>query len=260
MINVDLLNTDYVTYQNGSREIQTIKEMPYFADEQYDLLNPKEYDKFIQDLERTVRTSFEYRQLIGYLRETEGMNECTFLKNVTNVDSTKVSIELHHTPLTLYDITSSVFRKRLKNSESIDIFDVAKEIAWLHYAGWVGLIPVSETVHELIHNQFLFVPTNVVRGDYQQFVDVYKDYIDPETIDSLEKAEALTLKFLEDPSPENIVIKQMELFNVHPTYVRIENLVPAQENIENARAAVRNRIDRLKNGKKILYHVVDPSK
>lgn len=260
MINPDMMNTQYVTFENGGKSTETIKEMPYFADEQYDITDPKEYDRFIADLERVVRNSFEYRQLIGYLKETEGMNECSFLKNVTNVDNTKVHIELHHTPLTLYDITSAVFRKHLKLGESIDIFDVAKEIIWLHYAGWVGLLPVCETVHELIHNQFLFVPTNVIRGNYQQFVQVYKDYIDQDTLSNLEKAEALTLSFLKDPKPENIIIKQMKLFNIHPTYIRIENLVPRPEGIEQAKQAVRNKIDQIKSGKKLLYRVLTPRK
>ena len=256
MINVDMIETNYPTYPINGGQTVTIKELPYFADEQYDLMNPKDATKFIKDLEGVVRTSFEYRQLMAFLRDTEGMNECTFLRNVTNTDNTNVRIEIHHTPFTLYDIAMSVTARRVSHGESLDIFDVAKEIMWLHYAGWVGLIPVCETVHQMIHSAYLFVPTNVIRGDYEEFIDAYGAFIDTGVMEAAEKTEATTLNFLENPDPSSFIIKQMELFNIHPTQVRIENLVPRQEAVEEAKMLVRKRINQLKSGKPLLYRVV----
>ena len=258
MINADLIKTDYTTYPVGPGQTITIKELPYFTEEPYDIMNPKEAVKYVKDLESVIRTSFEYRHLIAYLRETEDMNECTFLRNVTNLDNTKVRIELHHTPFTLFDIVNTVVLKRLKRNESTDIFDVAKEVMWLHYAGWVGLVPVCETVHQMIHNQYLFVPTHVIRGDYEAFMDAYTEYIEPELMQAVEKGEQLTLSFFEDHDPENIITRQMEIFNIHPTQIRIENLIPRKEAIEGAKAVVRNRINQIKSGKQLLYRVLKP--
>ena len=54
----------------------------------------------------------------------------------------------------------------------------------------VGLIPLSETVHELVHNGYLFIPTDAVYGKYKEFVQQYQDYLGPikNTLDRLEEA------------------------------------------------------------------------
>ena len=59
----------------------------------------------------------------------------------------------------------------------------------------VGLIPLSETVHELVHNQFIFIPTTAVFGKYWEFIDIYHDYIDPEVLDTLKKIEEISKTF-----------------------------------------------------------------
>ena len=257
MINPNFIDTSsFVTYAENQPNVHRIEELQYFDQEQYDLYSDKGFARFIQDCERDTRTSYEYRRLIKYLRESEGMNCCTFLSNISNLDSARVSIEIHHTPLTLYDIVSTVIRKRMNFNESIEICDVVKEVLWLHYAGWVGLIPVCETVHQMIHGQFVFVPTHIVRGNYMQFVEVYKEFISPDVLEALGNAEEITLEFLNDPNCNNVIIKQFELFNISPTYINIGNLVPINEAMESARSVVKYRIDEIKNGKKVLYRLI----
>ena len=255
MVNVEYMNKIENTYVDGGQTIMDIPEMPYFDGEQYDLYDNKDYARFIADTERVVRMSYEYRQLINYLRYTEGMNQCSFLSNVTNIDSNKVKIEIHHTPLSLYDVCSTTIKKRLHNKESMDIYDVAEEVLWLHYAGWVGLIPVSATVHELIHNQYIFVPTNLVRGNYREFVNHYYDYIDPDILDSLDNAEEMTKTYLEDIAGQNIVNQQQEIFNLHSTYVRIKDM-NRDEEIDRNRSVVKDRISEIKSGKKVMYRLI----
>jgi hypothetical protein len=77
----------------------------------------------------------------------------------------------------LYDIASTIFNKRLRNNESIHDNMVAKEIMYNHYKLHCGLIPLSETVHEMVHNQFLFIPSDAVLGKWQEFIKEYSDYI-----------------------------------------------------------------------------------
>lgn len=263
MINVENVQQP-TTYENGGVEVVNFPEFPYFDMGQYDLYSEKDYKRFIDDTERMVRTqSYEYRKLIEYLRNTEGMNKCTFLENVTNIDSTKVRIEIHHSALTLYDLCSAVICKRLHKKESMEIYDVAEEILWLHYAGWVGLIPVCKTVHELIHNQFIFVPTHVIRGNYRLFIDTYHDWIDPTVLEAVEDAERVTGEYLNNPNDvSNIVNVQKAIFNQFATYISQGdiNAIPGQalERLGQANQMLKQRISDIKNKKKTLFHVIKP--
>lgn len=255
MINAEYMNKIEDTYINNGSSIMEIHELSYFDGDQYDIYDSKDYARFIQDTERAVRMSYEYRQLIGYLRNTEGMNKCSFLGNVTNVDNTKVRIEIHHSPLTLYDIAATVIKKRLHNQESIDIFDCAKEVMWLHYMGFVGLIPLSETVHEMVHNQYIFVPTNIVRGNYKKFVELYYNYIDPEVLDAVDNAEHMTEEWLMSTNGLHPITTQMGVFNLHNTYLRIKNVNPA-EMVPAGRDDIKDRITEIKSNKKVLYRLI----
>ena len=154
--------------------------------EDYDLMDDKDREKYIKDLERSVRSSYEYRQMVQYLREYMNMNSCAFLPNVTNDVNRRIRIELHHSPFTLHDICSIILNKRMKCNEILTIEAVAYEVMFVHYSLMVGLIPLSETVHELVHTQYLFIPTDKVYGYYRAFVQSYYNYIDPELLDKLD--------------------------------------------------------------------------
>ena len=120
------------------------------------------------------------------------MNRCAFLNNITNENTFKIRIEIHHSPFTLRDICSTVINKRMKNGECMYIEAVAYEVIYLHYCLMVGLIPLSETVHELVHSQYIFVPVDKVYGYYKQFIEQYD--VDQELLDKLYQLEQLTLE------------------------------------------------------------------
>lgn len=155
-------------------------EIPEFDREEYDYFNDKEFKDYMKSLEKTVRGSLEYRGLISYCRENMNMNQCSFFQNVNNIDTFKIKIELHHTPFGLYDICKVVFNKRCYYREELDVESVAEEVMMLHYYGLVGLIPLSETVHQMVHNHYLFVPCQYVMGRYEQFVEIYRQFIEQE--------------------------------------------------------------------------------
>ena len=179
-------------YSNSSDEIVEIVNTPVFEKEEYDLFDDKEFTKFINDLERVVRSSFEYRSLVTYLRENLEMDKCSFYENVHNRSSFKIKIELHHEPLTLHDYCIIVFNKRSSHGESLDIEMVAKEVMYVHYLNIVGLIPLAVTVHELVHNNYLFIPSDRVYGNYQLFVNEYQEFMEPEQLDTLQRIEEAT--------------------------------------------------------------------
>lgn len=169
-----------------------MREIPDYNLYDFDLNDEKSFKKYIQSIEKAVRTSFEYKAMAKYLREYMDMNQCAFYQNVNNTDTTKVHIEIHHEPLSLYDICLIVYNKRVVFNEPLDEEYVAKEVMYLHYNLMVGLIPLAETVHQLVHAQYLFVPTTAVLGKYREFVDRYKPYMLPEQLEVLEHIEEAT--------------------------------------------------------------------
>lgn len=246
MMNVELINKVDNIYENGKSTIIDVSNMSYFDLEQYDFLDEKDFKKYMMDLESVVRNSFEYRQLISYLKNTEGMDVCSFLENVSSRDNNKVRIEIHHSPLTLYDICLAVLKKRRDKNEDININAVAEEVMWLHYIGWVGLIPLSATVHEMVHNQYIFIPTNIVRGNYQAFINAYYNYIDPETLDCIDNAEQATKDYNN---------KQMEIFNNHDIYININGSYNLPRKSE-AQQLIKDHITEVKSGQKTMCRII----
>ena len=169
-------------------------ELPPYEAEDYDFFDEKDKAKYIKDLERFIRSSIEYRNMVNYLREYMNMNSCAFMPKVTNENSFKIRIEIHHSPLTLYDICNIIFNKRSALGESLDIEAVAYEVLYVHYCLMVGLIPLCETVHELVHTQYIFVPVDKVYGYYRQFINTYYNYIEPELLDRMDELEKLTIE------------------------------------------------------------------
>lgn len=175
-----------------------IHEIPDYNLYDFDLNDEKSFKKYMQSVERIVRSSIEYKQMVKYLRENMDMNQCAFYSNVNNTDNTRVRIEIHHEPLSLYDICIIVYNKRVAFNEPLDEEYVAKEVMYLHYNLMIGLIPLAETVHELVHAQYLFVPTTAVLGKYREFVSRYQPYMLPEQLEVLENIEEATKVYRSD--------------------------------------------------------------
>lgn len=157
--------------------------------------NEKQRDKLIKTIERMVRSSLEYKDLIKYLRTYIDMNECEFFHNVNN-KKRKGVIEIHHEPFDLYTITSLVMTKQEKEMGYIDELVVAEEVMRIHYMGVIGLVPLSITPHELVHAGKLVIPLNCVYGRFNEFVRMYYDELkDTPYLDMLKDKIELTKKF-----------------------------------------------------------------
>lgn len=167
-----------------------IKNIPDFDIADYDLTSDKDIFQYLTGVERVCRNSRCYKKLVDFLRNYVDMNKCSFYKNINNIDTRSIKIHIHHSPFTLFDIASIIYSKRVAMGESLSIPMVVKEVMYCHYNMMVGLIPLSETVHELVHNGYLFIPTDAVYGKYKEFVQQYQDYLGPikNTLDRLEEA------------------------------------------------------------------------
>ena len=161
--------------------------------EEYDLTNSKQYMKYLFAIEKTCRRSFEYKQLMRFLKDNCGMDKDSFLENM-NIDN-GAKIEIHHSPLTLFDIVSTVVNKRSDLGESMSVPMVAKEVMYNHYKLMVGLIPLCKTVHELVHNQYLFIPAWAVLGNYKEFLNQYEKWVPIDVRANLRDLEDESCKF-----------------------------------------------------------------
>lgn len=174
-----------------------LDEVPPFDYEEFDIYDEKDFKKYIAEIEKVCRSSFEYRNFVNYLRDYMDMNKCSFFQNISNKDTFKIKIELHHCPFTLYDIVMTIFNKRKFYNESLEVEMVAKEVMYIHYFCMVGIIPLAETVHELVHNQIVFIPIDNVFGNYKEFIEVYEQFIPQETMHKYDTLSAQTLAYNE---------------------------------------------------------------
>lgn len=159
----------------------------------------KEKEKFIKRVENVVRSSMEYRDYIAYLKEYVNMNMCAFFSNVENGNGAKVRIEIHHEPLTLFDIVKTIINKYLDEAIPINDLYIADEVMELHYKNKVGLIPLSKSVHQIIHNSNeIIIPLTLVYGNYTAFLDEYAEYLDEAILDKIERKINETKTFKKD--------------------------------------------------------------
>ena len=205
LIKLDEIKTDGETLR--------VDYLPPYEQEDYDLSNPKDFAKFIRDVKSEIRSSFEYREMVKYLRNYGGMNHSGLNPNVSNNDSSKVKIEIHHTPYTLEDITKAVYEKRLFYHQDLSLEMVAKEVMSLHYLAMVGLFPLSSTEHD---------------GDFM-------DEEDNETIEDIKEYEKVFN-----------VEKQNEILSQANIYVDASNVYDIPQ-LDTLKDSMSNRIDTIKN-------------
>lgn len=144
--------------------------------------------KYIKRIEQIIRTSMEYRDYVNFLKDYVNMKHCAFFTNIENDAGSRVRIEIHHEPLTLFDIVQTVLNKHLEEGIPLNDLFIADEVIALHYKNQVGLVPLSKSIHQIVHHgNDLVIPLNLVYGDYKDFIDEYNDYLSEEVVAKLER-------------------------------------------------------------------------
>ena len=170
--------------------------------------------KYVKKIEHIIRSSMEYRDYISYLKEYVDMNHCEFFTNIQNSQGSKVRIEIHHEPLTLYDIVYSVVNKFISEGIPLNDLFIADEVMDIHYRNMVGLIPLSKSLHQIIHNSDeIIIPLNIVYGNYRQFLIDYEDYLDETTIEKIERKISQT---------KNIKREMFDKLNPQFVYINVD--------------------------------------
>ena len=160
-------------------DIEELPERPKFRNR-----TPRERRKFIDKVEKMVRSAPEYKEYIKYLKAHFDMGHCEVLQNVVNGNGKKYTIEIHHDPFQLSWITDTVIRKREDLGEELNPYLIADEILELHYRGVIGLIPLAKTSHELVHSDHIFIPLQYIYQQYEKFANEYDMWI-PEYVKEL---------------------------------------------------------------------------
>ena len=138
--------------------------------------NEAEVKKFIKNTELLIRRSLEYKTWHAYL--TDVLNETNCI--ITMENSECCSIQIHHHIPSLYILTESFVNKKLHDNATFSTFDISNEIMEFHFSNYVGYVPLATTIHEKFTNGFLNIPIELVKGNYQYFLNNYLHYASDE--------------------------------------------------------------------------------
>lgn len=202
------------------KESKFIREMklktPPVMDYYVPFSTEKDKDRLINRVKRIVRGSMEYKDCIKFLKDHVGLDHCIFFKEITSnkAGGKHISIEMHHEPFTLHDIVSVVLEKYIESGLDIDDLLIADEVLELHYDNQVGLVPLSKTAHQMIHNSNkLMIPINMCYGNYSKFLEDYEPWIPDTLYDKLERKIKDTKALTKDSF--DALVKEFTYLNVN---------------------------------------------
>ena len=165
-------------------------DKPQDMEYQLTISNEREKTKIVKRMERIIRGSIEYKDYIAFLRENVGMDACAFFNNINKDTSKSLRIEIHHVPFTLFDITRIIVNKYMEEGLPLNELLMAEEVMKVHYSNMVGLIPLSKTLHLMVHGENaekVVIPAYMIFGNYKKFIEEYGDYMNDEDFKKIER-------------------------------------------------------------------------
>lgn len=165
-------------------------DKPQDMEYQLTISNEREKTKIVKRMERIIRGSIEYKDYIAFLRENVGMDACAFFNNINKDTSKSLRIEIHHVPFTLFDITKIIVNKYMEEGLPLNELLMAEEVMKVHYSNMVGLIPLSKTLHLMVHGENaekVVIPAYMIFGNYKKFIEEYGDYMNDEDFKKIER-------------------------------------------------------------------------
>lgn len=167
-------------------------EIPFYKDIEY-FSNLENFVSFVKAVEKMVRTSNYYRKYISELKEEVGLTYCQVL---SNIDDESANIEMHHGPiLTLFDYVAIITDYMLYHRIPVTSFSVATRVIQEHYDHNVQVVMLSKTVHELVHEDDIFINFKQAFGNLNRFLEKYRDGINKDQINKINRYIALCHKY-----------------------------------------------------------------
>lgn len=180
-------------------------------------------EKTIMYIEKQIRGSHEYRAYVKYLKEELDLTKCALLPSI-DVKATPVSLEFHHFPYTLFDITGIVGRAMVSEAgddASVSTLDIAERVMREHFENHVGLVPLTETLHQMAHSGAVSIPFDKINGNFRAFSERYRDFIEPDFLDRIEALEKYNGS--EEAAESNRFKLEKRIANYNVKYEREDN-------------------------------------
>ena len=157
-------DVDLTLHSENSRFIQEYRQANF---------DNAEWQKFVNSCKSMIRTSIEYKMFVSYCKSQLGMTNCSFLGSIE--ESENVEVEIHHAILTLHDIVEIVMDDMLReNDKGISTLEVCNRIMQLHFMGLISVVPLSVTVHQLVHAKKINLSYDQVYGDLPTFIKTFR--------------------------------------------------------------------------------------
>lgn len=170
-------------------------ELPFYKNEEY-FSNIDNFVQFVKNVEKMVRTSVYYKKYINYLKNDLGLDYCQVLSNIKSDEKDKIEIHMHHGPiLTLFDYVSIITDYMLIKKEKINTFIIADKVLEEHFNNIIQVVMLSKTVHEEVHANNIFLNLKQAFGDLNCFIKKYKDGINNEYKEKINKYIETSLKY-----------------------------------------------------------------
>lgn len=131
------------------------------------------YKAFLDNAISQFRHSKTYKNYKSYLMGL-GLDHCQVLSNVTEDNVGAKGIEMNHNFLTLFDIALLITEHVLNTYGYISTFDLIYLLKLEHKENHVPIVMLSETVHEMHHqNEDLVFPAQMCFGYWVELLKRY---------------------------------------------------------------------------------------
>jgi hypothetical protein len=203
---------------------------PAFYAEMQLLDNEKNKEKFVKSIERAIRTSPEYRNYIKYLKTEALLNYCVLMGAMPEEVAQKLKIEMHHCPITLYDLVDTVLIKYLVLDKPFTRLSIANEVMDAHFMSNIGIVPMTVTAHQMAHKGVKLIKPTDIFGNFHRFLEQYENFVPEETRSKVAGLLALKSEFVETIR-ENVLTVDEKLFieDDLKNYYRLEFNMEPQE-------------------------------
>lgn len=156
----------------------------------YQFHNLLDVEPYIKDIEKIWRTSPQYKRYIASIYDKKPFLNTIGLEDTNLKPERKVRIELHHC-ITLYGLivlAASYLSDNTPNDKYFDIWDILKEIEYLHFQDLIPTCLLTKTEHDLYHSGLWKYDKDnpgLNLGNTEELVKRYRKYLTADIIEEL---------------------------------------------------------------------------
>jgi hypothetical protein len=183
---------------------ETVLNFEEIPDPSHDFTYDFVDEKLIAYVTRLARSSFEMGELFYIMKNFANLDKCLFYDTYTVDRFSSKNVELHHFPLKIHSVSETIANKHLAEKEHWSPFEAAEEVVECHFRFWIGLVPLSPTVHELVHSDVVSLHLEHVpkRFQWRRFVDEYGKWMSEDVKAKLLDIEEYSRTHSPDEYPE----------------------------------------------------------